>query len=874
MRSAARVRAFVCLDCRLRQSQHVRRRFQSNVTSAQQSPQLVAVDLSTGFAFDVSKQAQKSPAGLQSQPKGSQSKGKAKTLIAKHSSKKALPVIDDAQPTVPPLPDDVASGGEGHIKLPELFCINAIISLRQRLEKGIAPAENSKAAPTGVSFEDAVKATTSVDETEGLEKAALDLFKKLFAKQPVSKFMDNTKDAHSSKAKVQRKVLREVGIGTEQLAEVNGKIQDALKRQRERRLSRERESQMEYTSITARRVDTSKGPLMHAITSSRPTMNAVPIEDEQSEPPPKGSKDTVRSISKLDSSKSQLLRGEKLEMEPLELDAPTVPGLSFDLSRVLFNPGVYQLQDPRSRVFNFSPYLQHILPVSEFNFDALNEYITSSRDPDLRKFGKQRQKKYLGSSSSMTGLLTHFHFLLSAWRPINVETLSKSFTDTLRSFTQFQRGPSAVFLRYKDGIYAVDADKEYDSANILMSLGKSMEKLLTLEEKDFERYRKSAQEQGVSAPVSEPEVYHYTELGDFLLRSQLDAYDSRLPGTGMFDLKTRAVVSIRMNVSDHESGMGYEIQNRFGDFESYEREYYDMIRSAFLKYSLQVRMGRMDGIFVAYHNIERIFGFQYISLPEMDLHLHGTQNLSIGDTEFKLSLGLVNEIFDKATAKMPKTSLRFHFETRDSTGAEGSFMYIFAEAQSEEDIENIQNARKTDIAEFESRIFNTSSVPLDVLPAGVHTMSPSEPEEATDDEGADDTELPGSVELKANAIANSDRFSQPPGNKLMGLTLRILNKVNGRSAIRPVDLDKNDTWDIEYTLEEMSDDKALATYNQCRGRRAKLQNATQRDDGAANYYLRSMREMSQNGRSVRRKLDRADAEKPIVMLDRVPREVR
>jgi hypothetical protein len=82
----------------------------------------------------------------------------------------------------------------------------------------------------------------------------------------------------------------------------------------------------------------------------------------------------------------------------------------------------------------------------------------------------------------------------------------------------------------------------------------------------------------------------------------------------MFDLKTRAVVSIRMEATEHERGMGYEIRRRYGKWESYEREYFDMIRAAFLKYSLQVRVGRMDGIFVAYHNIERIFGFQYIPL--------------------------------------------------------------------------------------------------------------------------------------------------------------------------------------------------------------------------------------------------------------------
>ncbi len=48
-----------------------------------------------------------------------------------------------------------------------------------------------------------------------------------------------------------------------------------------------------------------------------------------------------------------------------------------------------------------------------------------------------------------------------------------------------------------------------------------------------------------------------------------------------------------------------------------------MIRSAFLEYSFQARIGNMDGILVAYHNTARIFGFQYISLREMDVSLFG-----------------------------------------------------------------------------------------------------------------------------------------------------------------------------------------------------------------------------------------------------------
>lgn len=312
------------------------------------------------------------------------------------------------------------------------------------------------------------------------------------------------------------------------------------------------------------------------------------------------------------------------------------------------------MQDPRSRVFNFDPYLQTIMPVSEFDFNALKEYITSSRDETLKKLAESHGKRYVGSSSSMTAALAHFHFLLSQWREIDSKMLSRSLAENLKTFTKLQRAPSAIFLKWKNGTYAIDADKEFESANILMMLGKSMEKLLTLSTEDYERYRVSNSHQISSEERNAPETYHYSTIGDFLMRSQLDAHDPRLPGTGMFDLKTRAVVSIRMDLKNYEDGVGYQIKTRAGNFESFEREFYDMIRAAFLKYSLQVRMGRMDGIFVAFHNVDRIFGFQYISLPEMDATLHGQYDTSIGDQEFKLSLDLLNKILDKATKRYPE----------------------------------------------------------------------------------------------------------------------------------------------------------------------------------------------------------------------------
>ena len=37
-----------------------------------------------------------------------------------------------------------------------------------------------------------------------------------------------------------------------------------------------------------------------------------------------------------------------------------------------------------------------------------------------------------------------------------------------------------------------------------------------------------------------------------MMRSQLDCQDNRLPGTGVFDIKTRACISLRMDILNYE----------------------------------------------------------------------------------------------------------------------------------------------------------------------------------------------------------------------------------------------------------------------------------------------------------------------------------
>ncbi|EZF30891.1 hypothetical protein H109_01322 [Trichophyton interdigitale MR816] len=530
-----------------------------------------------------------------------------------------------------------------------------------------------------------------------------------------------------------------------------------------------------------------------------------------------------------------------IEILPLNTESDDVPSLSYGLDRVLFNSGVYQLQDPRTMVYNFDPYLRDIMPVSEFDFKALNDYITSSKDTVLKDKAIAAGKKYIGSSSSMTGVLSHFHFLLSEWRELNTSHLSNSFPATSKTYTKLSRLPAVVFLRYRDGVYAVDADKEWDTSNVLMGLGKSMEKLLTIPRDQYERYRRNSPDK-ILKEDSPPEVYHYSTCGDFLMRSQLDAYDPRLPGTGMFDLKTRAVVSIRMDAREPWNAMGYQIKTRLGDFESFEREYYDMMRSAFLKYHLQVRIGRMDGIFVAFHNIKRIFGFQYISLPEMDKCIHGQEDTSLGDAEFKLSLNIWNKVIDVATEAFPKQSLRFHFDTRET---QNPFMYIFAEPMTEDEITKIQERNLDEIQAYEKRVFYPELL-----------------ESQQTDSSISEADSPAKQEPEPKESTSEDDID--PEKPLLAMALSIRNFVNGKEVDRPTMFTAKDTWTVKYQLAHFGKERGWTLYNACKKRRSRFLGALEDEEAPNSAFKERLNAISKEGQKWRDEMDKIEKAKGVI----------
>ncbi|KAF2446189.1 Pet127-domain-containing protein [Karstenula rhodostoma CBS 690.94] len=591
------------------------------------------------------------------------------------------------------------------------------------------------------------------------------------------------------------------------------------------------------------------------------------------------SQKTKLQVSEDDFAKLDIkhLNPEELDFQPVDYEIPPVPRLAYGLDRVLFNPGVYRLQDPRSRVYNFDPYLEKIMSVNEFNFSALSEYKTSSKDEELLALTKKMETKFTGSTSSMSGVLQHFHFLLSNFRPLNHNMLSQEFPKPTNKFSKITLGPSAIFLRKKDDLYAIDADKTFDQPNIMSWLGHSLEKLLTVERTEFERYRRSSGD-AVPGEDESSRCYHYSKLGNFLMRSQLDAYDPRLPGKGIFDLKTRAVVSIRMNHQEYETGKGYQIRYDRGEWESYEREFYDMTRATMLKYSLQVRMGRMDGIFVAYHNVERIFGFQYLPIEDMDNVLHGQKDTCLGDQEFKMSISLLDELMQKATQQYPDQTLHLHFHTHQSQRGNPPFMYIFAEPVTEERADEIQNKNQAAHKAFERDIvgiikddpslqaeWHEIQDQVDEELGGGDEVDIKEAETAGDVEAAAEESLEQSSE-KTSEMADDSSPKKPkdsdapdtPKGPLMGWTLAVRHRLNGEYVERPAKLTSEDSWTIEYHIRELNESDRWSLYEKVKKARDDLVGEAR--DSASNKsqldgYRQLIQRYSDKGRAWREEQD-------------------
>lgn len=385
-----------------------------------------------------------------------------------------------------------------------------------------------------------------------------------------------------------------------------------------------------------------------------------------------------------------------------DLHPEHIPRLAHGLDRVLFSPGVNFLQDPRTRVYNFTPYLKNIVHHKDFNFDMVGHFASASKDEILLNEAIAQNKKFYSSTSSMTLTLTQFYLFLN-----NYNSTSESRFPFPRFTRSVENLPLSVIVEPKgvnpetgETIYSVSSDKSADVEILLGAMGHCLEALLTTDEEAFKRYlmkEQGEQEAAETVAKSEvevqdaPNVYNYSAYGDFLMRSQLDCFDPRLPGNGTFDLKTRAVCAIRYDRGLDASECNYQIWKLHGEFESFEREYNDLIRTAgLLKYGFQARIGQMDGIFVAYHNVNTFFGFQYLPLSVIDREFYSHTKIRskyerelaqgevpdqddmpsyVAETQFKASLNIWQDLMKTAAKDLEALGYKgaFRFVTKRDT---------------------------------------------------------------------------------------------------------------------------------------------------------------------------------------------------------------
>ena len=145
--------------------------------------------------------------------------------------------------------------------------------------------------------------------------------------------------------------------------------------------------------------------------------------------------------------------------------------------------------------------------------------------------------------------------------------------------------------------------------------------------------------------LQKQDYYRYMKAGNMFLRSQIDTAGEDENGNPIvFEIKTRATAPLRYDLINFIDYLDYHIIKQKGQHSSYEREFYDLIRGGFLKYIMQMKIGRMQGAAIAYHNTQQIFGFEYIKIKDMEKRVFGCEEFA--DVIFSKSLALMEKIFD------------------------------------------------------------------------------------------------------------------------------------------------------------------------------------------------------------------------------------
>lgn len=343
-------------------------------------------------------------------------------------------------------------------------------------------------------------------------------------------------------------------------------------------------------------------------------------------------------------------------LAPVSHEFSPPPTLKHGLDRIVRTDGIYTI-DSVVKATN-SHYLRTIASPTTEVLARFPEYTPPSRDKNLLQAAKAANVRYVTGSSSITEELTHIYYLLSNFKTPDLTGLGKNYDAKWMMYMSAYRKPTTFMLRkLSPGLYAVDGDSGIVPAlnKDLTEMGVVLEALLTTDSATYTRIidpNTTMDKHEIEEILKGGHSHKMRKVGNMIVRSQIDCESTTPEGEKfVFEIKTRATAPIRYDVKNLHLYYDYKITHRSGITESFEREYFDLIRSILIKYYFQVKMGNMDGAFLCYHNTQEMFGFQYISINEIEKRVFGCKEFA--EIVFNTTLQIHQLIMDEVLKLFP-----------------------------------------------------------------------------------------------------------------------------------------------------------------------------------------------------------------------------